>query len=143
MRKDTAAARPQEAEIHVAGGGSDPHILALGQIVVQRKCRRTPFDLHRGERSLTGDLRSSPAMHTQERKLPPAGKVGELLADGGYSVGLVKAIGEESDAKWRHRQVAPKAKLAGNRFSTSAASLRFQALTGITGKPRSNLPRGS
>lgn len=69
-------------------------------------------------------------MHTQERKLPPTGKGGELLTERRYSVGLAKAIGEESDAEWRYQQVVQKDKLAGMLFSTSGASLRFQAVTG-------------
>jgi hypothetical protein len=38
-------------------------------------------------------------MHAQERKLPAAGKGGELPAERSDSVGLAKAIGEESYAK--------------------------------------------
>jgi hypothetical protein len=52
-------------------------------------------------------------MHTQERKLPAAGKGRELPAERSYSVGLAKAIGEECDAKRGYQQVVSKPKLAG------------------------------
>ena len=81
-------------------------------------------------------------MHTQERKLPPTGKGGELLTERRYSVGLAKAIGEESDAEWRYQQVVQKDKLAGMLFSTSGASLRFQAVTGISRRNDSFQLRG-
>jgi hypothetical protein len=67
-------------------------------------------------------------MHTQERKLPAISKGGKLPTQRSYSVGLVKAIGEESYAKWRYQQVASKAKLSSKLSSTLAASLRLQAL---------------
>jgi hypothetical protein len=38
-------------------------------------------------------------MDTHERKLAATGKGRELPAERSYSVGLAKAIGEESDAK--------------------------------------------
>ena len=82
--------------------------------MVQRKCRWTSFDLHRSERWLTSNLRSRPAMHAQERKLTAISKGGELPAQRSYSVSLVKAIGEESYAKWRFQQVATKAKLSSH-----------------------------
>jgi hypothetical protein len=79
--------------------------------MVQRKCRWTSFDLHRRDRSPANDLRSRPAMNAQKRKLPAAGKGGELPAERGYSVGLAEAIGEESDAKRRCQR-----RLAMNQF---------------------------
>jgi hypothetical protein len=84
--------------------------------MVERKCRWTSFDLNRSERPPTGNLRSRPAMHTQERKLVAISKSGELPAERSNSVGLVEAIGEESYAKWRCQQVVSKPKLAGNCF---------------------------
>ena len=69
--------------------------------MVQRKCRRASFDLHLRERWLAGDPRARPAVNTQERKLPAAGKSGELPAERSYTVGLAKAIGKESYANGR------------------------------------------
>src|SRR5450755_3792450 len=63
-----------------------------GQIVVQRKCGGTSFDLHRCERWLICDLCSRPTMQTQERNLPVPGKSGELPAQRSYSVCLAKAV---------------------------------------------------
>jgi hypothetical protein len=72
-----------------------------GQIMVQGKCRWTSFNLHRRERSPMIDLCARAAVNTQERKLPAAGKGGELAAQRGDSVGFAEAIGEESHAKRR------------------------------------------
>ena len=90
--------------------------------MVERKCRWTSFDLNRSERPLTGNLRSRPAMHTQERKLVAISKSGELPAERSNSVGLVEAIGEESYAKWRCQQVVSKPKLAGNCLKHTVSS---------------------
>ena len=99
-----------------------------GQIMVQRKCRRTSFDFHLREGRLTDDLGSRPAMNTQERKLPAAGKCGELPAERTYSVGLVKAIGEERHTNRRYQQVFSKPKVAGNCFARRPfASPRFSS----------------
>lgn len=81
--------------------------------MVQRKCRRPPFDLHRRDRCPANGLRSRPATNAQKRELPAAGKGGELPAERGDSVGLAEAIGEESHAKRSCQQVASKSKLAG------------------------------
>ena len=109
--------------------------------MIQRKRRWTSFDLHCRERSPASDLRSRPAMHTEERKLPATGKGGELPAERSYSVGLAKAVGEEGDAKRRYQEAASKAKLAGKLFSTPGASLRFRIGTFRVG-PDSVQPAG-
>jgi len=77
-------------------------------------------------------------MHTQERKLPAISKGGELPAQRSYSIRLVKAIGEESDAKGRYQQVASKAKLASKLVSTPVFRLRLQAVTRKSGTSSSN-----
>jgi hypothetical protein len=72
-----------------------------GEIVIQRKRRRTAFHFYRREGLPAVGRCSGAAAHTKKREFATACECGELPAERRNAIGLSEAIGEKSNAQWR------------------------------------------